>query len=54
MAPSTRSTARPSTLTKPSKAHKYDTIKKGRFFNAYDSRQPGVSARAITATNTPS
>jgi len=54
MAPSTRSTARPSTLIKSSNPIQYDTIQKGRVFNAYNSRDPRVSLRAIAAAHAPS
>jgi hypothetical protein len=54
MAPSTHSTAHPSTLTRSSRPSKYYTIKKVRFFNAYDASNPRVSLRAITSTYAPS
>jgi hypothetical protein len=54
MAPSTRSTTRPSTPTKPRKRKEYDTIKKARFFDAYDDRKAGVSLRTIASEYAPS
>jgi hypothetical protein len=54
MAPSIRSTIRPSTPMKPRKRKEYDTIKKARFFDAYDDRKPGVSLRTVADEYTPS
>jgi hypothetical protein len=54
MAPTTRSTIRPSTPTKPQKPKEYDTVEKGRFFNAYDHRKPNVSLRTIADEYAPS
>jgi hypothetical protein len=54
MAPSMRSTIRPSTPIRSSRPGEYNTIEKGRFFNAYDTRDPRVSLRGIAATYAPS
>jgi hypothetical protein len=54
MAPSTRSTIRPSTPTRPRRPCDYDTIEKMRFYNAYDMRKPGTSARAVAREHAPS
>lgn len=54
MALLTRSTSRLSTLIRSLRLGEYNIIKKARFFNAYDSRDPRVSLRAITATHAPS
>ena len=54
MAPSTRSTARPSTPIRSSRPGEYDTIQKGRFYNAYDTRAESLSLRDIADANAPS
>jgi hypothetical protein len=54
MAPSTPSTTRPSTLIRSSRPGEYDTIQKGRFYNAYDTRAEGLSLRDIADANAPS
>jgi hypothetical protein len=54
MAPLMRSTTRPSTPIKPLKARKYDIIKKGLFFNVYNSCKPGVFFKVLIAKNAPS
>jgi hypothetical protein len=54
MAPTIRSTIRPSTPTKRRKYKEYDTIQKGRFFNVYDRRKAGISLRTIADEYTPS
>jgi hypothetical protein len=54
MALLTRSTARPSASTRSSGPGEYNTIEKGRFFNAYDIRNLRVSLRDIVATYIPS
>lgn len=52
MAPSTRSTFRPSTLPRPIRACEANTIKRLSFFRAYDNRHEGENIRAIaTAEN---
>ena len=47
MAPSTRRTERPSTPIKRTHGEELDTIKKSRFFEAYDEKDPKESMRAF-------
>jgi transposase len=47
MAPSTRSVQRDNTPDNPPKAIEADTLKRKRFFDAYDNREPGQSTRSI-------
>ena len=49
MAPSTRSTARTMPPPKESKVREADTIKKTRFFGAWDDRHSAEPLRAIAA-----
>jgi hypothetical protein len=49
MAPTTRSTARPKTPDRENPLADYDSIKKTRFFEAYDTRKPTESIRSIAA-----
>jgi transposase len=48
MAPSTRNTTRPSTPDSKTKACVPDSVKKTRFFQAYDRKGPGESCRSIS------
>ncbi|OAG38184.1 hypothetical protein AYO21_07644 [Fonsecaea monophora] len=48
MPPQTRSTYRHSTPDRGLNTGDYDTVKKTRFFEAWDARQPGQSLRSIT------
>ena len=49
MAPTTRQTERPFTPDRETNPGDYDTIKKTRFFEAWDSRTPSKSLRKITS-----
>ena len=54
MAPTTRSTSRQTPPPTNSRPGDYDTVKKLRFFNAYDARGPTDSLRSIAREYAPS
>jgi hypothetical protein len=47
MAPKTRSKARQTTLDRDIKRREHDTVKKTRFYEAYDARHATESLRSI-------